>query len=208
MMKRISCLLFLFASVGGFVHAQDEFGAWTSLQVGKSWSKCYISFRGEYRSNNDFGGIDSYFLRPTVGYKFLPWLKADLSYDYLYRTGSPQNRWLLSVTASLRQGPLSLSLRERYVGAWAINSLNYSNVLRSFLKGQYKIELANGRCSLSPYVAIEIYAWDKWKQSHHFVGTTFCIGKCHSLDLFYAWNVSASKNHADHVIGVGYNLDL
>lgn len=202
-----SPLLFLLFILPLSIQAQDPWGAWSSVQINKSWSKIYVSFLAEYRSVDNFEAIDCYFLRPFVGYKFNSWFKADMAYDYTYKTASPQNRVLVSATGTLKRENLSVSLRERFVGAWTVSDGAFSPLLRSYLKTQYKI-VCGSHFSLSPYMAIELYTWDKWKMSHHFVGCSIAYDKTHSLNIFYAYNLSAKKTHADNIIGVGYTIDL
>lgn len=186
--------------------AQDQWGSWSSLQIGKSWERFYTSLRYEYRSNENWKGIDCYFIRPTVGYKFTSWLKCDLSYDYYHKRGCDQNRILLSVTGTLKRDGLSVSLRERYVAAFNIGEEGFSHVLRSYLKAMYTIDTKG--IAVSPYLAVELYTWDKWRMSHHFVGATVKADKHNSIELFYAWNISNSKAHADNIIGMGYTYDF
>ncbi len=177
-------------------------GVWGSVQAGHSWSNgWYANVRAEYRQRGT--GLDLWFVRPTVGRRLTPWLKVDLGADRFATSSAVQLRGLLSATVTLKQGPLTASLRERYILSRNVHSGTVGHLFRSQLKVAYTVP----QSVLTPYVAVEVYGWDHWRQTHHFAGTRLRLGKTHAIDLFYLYGTSASKPEL-HAIGVGYEATL
>ncbi|MBR0170320.1 MAG: DUF2490 domain-containing protein [Bacteroidales bacterium] len=177
-------------------------GAWGSLQIGTTWGDgWYANLRNEYRMRD--GSTDVWFIRPTIGKRLTPWLKADIGFDRFETPSAVQWRGLLSLTFILKQGPLTASLRERYIRSYTPDTDTWGNLLRSQLKVAYAVP----GTVLKPYVAIEIYAWEHWRQTHHFVGCQLTVAKGHNIDFFYVYATSATKPEA-HIAGIGYELTL
>jgi len=177
-------------------------------------SKWSIGTRFEYRSCDLSRQTDLWFVRPYVGYKATNWLKLNLYYDYFKKypnfenkyEGSYQHRILFDATESLSKNGLTVSLRERFIVAYAPESKSnkWSWLLRPKLTAKYHI--ANTR--FSPYVACELYTNKHWKMMHNFAGLNVNLGKGSSLDLFYMFGLNNGTNRQDHILGVGYGLKL
>lgn len=206
-MKKIIILALALAILSiGAAQAQDDsyLGSWTDIQVSNNFTDhWYGSFRAEYRSKDNLQSTDCWFLRPTLGYKFNSWLKFDVAYDYLQKPSSLNHRALFSLTGTLKQGGLSVSVRERYIYAYNQDAQSSSHVLRSQFKAQYQIP----NSIFKPYLAVELFTWDRWEKTRHYAGTLINISNHHALDLFYMYYTFDGKP-AEHVIGVGYNITL
>lgn len=204
-MKRILFIILLIIPL--ISNAQDiehdDFGLWGDIQVNHSWDKMYCSLRAEYRSKNNSRQTDCWFLRPTIGCKIAPWLKADIAYDYMNKQQGLYHQGLASLTATLKQENLSVSVRERYVFAYSAETRLSSHLLRSQLKVQYNIPNSIFR----PYLAVEMFTWRDWQKTRHYAGTLINISANQSIDLFYMYYTFKGKP-AEHVIGVGYNITL
>ena len=183
---------------------KDDFGMWFVAQMTKNWDNgLYIAMRGEFRTKEMGGKMDITYLRPTFGYAPLKWLKIDVAYDImLLSSGALRHDFLFSVTGTLSKENLSVSVRERYMLAYNQKEKTYTNVIRSFLRAQYKA----GCCT--PYLALEIFSWSKWNMTQYFVGTEIAFAKHSSFDIFYMYNSYASKPQAQHTAGLGYLLKL
>ena len=207
-MKKYSLWIFLMAifTLPVVLWAQDnqsdDFGIWGDVQIAKNWDKFYVSLRAEGRSCDMSRSLECWFLRPTIGVKPVKWLKIDAAYDFMML---PQSRirhdFLFSVTGTLKKENLSVSLRERYMLMAVPKDYKISHVLRSYLKAQYQI----GESPFAPYVAVELFTWNKWQKTRHYVGTDIKVSKHSSFDLAYMYYTFASKP-AEHVLVAGYNL--
>lgn len=101
----------------------DDGGAWLSLQVNKGWQNTYAFARLEHRSNNNFSSREAIFTSVGAGYKFAPWFKADLSYEYWdINPDLNFHKAVLSGAATMTRDALSVSIREKL--EFAVNPAN------------------------------------------------------------------------------------
>ncbi len=183
---------------------KDDFGMWAVFQMNKDWDNgIYIAFRSEFRTCDLSRKMDIAYLRPTFGYKPLKWLKIDVAYDLMFLSNqSIRHDFLVSVTGTLTRENLSVSVRERYQLAYNQHSKKFTNVIRSYLRAQYKVK------RFTPYLALEIFSWKKWNMTQYFAGTEIAFAKHSAFDIFYMYNSFASKPQAQHTAGLGYLLKL
>lgn len=167
-------------------------------------SRWSIGTRIEYRSRDLSRQTNLWFVRPYVGFKATSWLKLNLCYDYFKKPTVYQHRILFDATVSLSKGGLTVSLRERFIVAYAPASDKWSWLLRPKLTAKYHI----GDTRFSPYVACELYVNRHWTMMHNFAGVNINLGKGSSLDLFYMFGLNNGTNRQDHILGVGYGLKL
>lgn len=204
-MRKLS--IFLLLSLCALVcRAQEDsyLGLWTDIQLNHNFSeKWYGSVRAEYRGTDNLKSTECWFIRPVVGYKFTSWLKFDVGYDFLKKPSSLNHRGLFSLTGTLKQGGLSVSLRERYIYAYNQDAKKSSHVLRTQLKAQYKIP----QSMFKPYVAVELFTWEKWQKTRHYVGTLMNVAKNFDIDLFYMYYTFNGKP-SEHVLGAGVMINL
>lgn len=184
-------------------HTQSDNQAIKQSTKPSRWS---IGTRFEYRSRDLSRQTNLWFVRPYVGFKATNWLKLNLYYDYFknHYKGYYQHRILFDATESLSKNGLTVSLRERFIVAYAPESDKWSWLLRPKLTAKYHI--ANTR--FSPYVACELYTNKHWTMMHNFAGLNVNLGKGSSLDLFYMFGLNNGTNRQDHILGVGYGLKL
>lgn len=178
----------------------DDGGAWLSLQLNKGWQKTYAFARLEHRSNNNFGSTEALFTSVGAGYKFAPWFKADLSYEYW--DIKPQlnfHKAVLCGTGTMVKDGLSVSLREKLEFAVNPDNSATSFTLRTRLRAQYNFPESIFR----PYVMSEIFTWSSWIRSLHYVGTELAIDRHNCVDLFYMYHLP-NGNQPVHLIGIGY----
>ena len=196
---------------GGRAWAQDEvpegwsFGGWEFFEINHNFKNTPIfgSFYFEH-DNLQYRYFDCWYTRTTLGVKVLPWLKADVAYDFLMDASKAlTHKLLLDLKGTLTRGPLSVSIRERYVHSWTPSKGTQGNVLRSLLKVQYAIPGTHWK----PYLAIEVFTWDTWKRTRHYVACTYDVTSWMELEAYYFYYTLNGKP-AQHIIGVGVNFYL
>lgn len=201
---RLALSLILFVPIFALAQSSehDDFGIWGDIQATKNWDKFYVALRAEGRSNNMSRSLDCWYIRPIIGVKPLKWLKIDAAYDFLML---PEQRirhdFLFSITGTLKKENLSVSLRERYMMMWIQQDNKFSHALRSYLIAQYQI----GKSPFAPYLAIEMFTWDKWQKTRHYVGTEIKVSEHSSFDIAYMYYTFANKP-AEHLIVGGFHL--
>ncbi len=209
-MKVESCITLVLALLCTLVATaqttpDNDFGVWTSVDVSKRltdrWS---VGMRGEYRTRDLSRTTNLWFVRPSVGYKPLPWLALALSYDYFWRPAVAQHRALFDISETYSTGGLTVSLRERFIAAYAPKGRQWSWLFRPRLTVKYRI----GETRCSPYIAFELYANRHWTMMHNFAGLQVALGHGSSLDLFYLFGLNNRTARQDHIVGVGYGLKL
>lgn len=184
----------------------DDFGSWHFIQATKSLgsSGFYLGARAEYRDCNHFSATERWFLRPIVGYRIAPWLKGEVMYDFMRKPGDVQiHQALAGLTATLRQGPLAVSLRERYQYSWNATAGTARHYLRSYLKTAYAIPDSR----LTPYLAVELFTWSDWVKTRHYAGCSLRLSAQCALEVSYLYHTFASQE-ASHILGLGCNLTL
>ncbi|MBO4587984.1 MAG: DUF2490 domain-containing protein [Bacteroidales bacterium] len=196
---------------------ENDFGIWGSVDMSytfkqrvndssdqKQASRWSAGVRFEYRSKELSHQTNLWFVRPYVGFRATKWLRFALYYDYFKKPTIYQHRILFDATESLSRSGLTVSLRERFIVAYAPETDKWSWVLRPKLTAKYHI----GDTRFSPYMAFELYTNHHWTMMHNFVGTNINLGKGSSLDLFYMFGLNNGTNRQDHILGVGYGLKL
>lgn len=184
----------------------DDFGSWHFIQATKTLgqSGAYLGLRAEYRDCNEFSATERWFLRPIVGYRFTSWLKGEVMYDFMRKPGDIQiHQGIAALIATLREGPLAVTLRERYQYSYNATAGTACNYLRSYLKTAYA--LPEGR--FTPYLAVELFTWDTWIKSRHYAGTSIRLSTHCSLDAYYMYHTFAASE-ASHILGLGCNIKL
>lgn len=185
--------------------AQDTFCLRNKIKVTKGWGDAYTALQIEHRTQ------DCWFARPIVGYKFTPWLKGDVAYEFRQKYSHDlKQRGLLSLTGTLKSGNFSVSVRERYVlefskkdGAPAFGS--GKSVLRSMLMSKYNIPDS----IFSPYLSAETFTWKSWDKARFNAGALIRVNERSTFDVFYMYTIFASQPAASqHTLGICYYLSL
>ncbi|MDO5442576.1 MAG: DUF2490 domain-containing protein [Bacteroidia bacterium] len=182
----------------------DDAGSWISLQLNKGWQSSYAFLRLEHRSNQKFGSTEATFLATGAGYKFCPWLKTDLSYEYWnVNPEITMHKAVLTTTGTLQRDGLAVSVREKL--EYAINPATSakSYTLRSRLRAQYSIPETN----VTPYAMAEVFNWKAWVRSLYYAGAEFKFGDHSVVDLFYLYHLP-NGNEPVNVLGLGYYFNF
>lgn len=182
----------------------NTFGGWEFFEISHSFnnSNWFTSLYLEH-DNYQYKRLECWYTRLTLGYKINSWLKTDVAYDFMQEPDYVTHRGVYDISATLKQGNLSISVRERFIHSWSPSISKHSNVLRSRIKAQYAIP--NSR--FSPYLAVEVFTWDVWKKTRHYVATTYKINDHFELEGYYLYYTFANAP-AEHVLGVGLNMEF
>ncbi len=187
------------------VQAQNsDAGSWLSLQATKRWEKAYSMVRAEHRSNDSFGRTECWFLMAGGGYRILPWLSTDLSYEFwqIYPAGADvmtYHKIVLCATGTLRREGLSVALREKLEYALNPKGPGTAFTLRSRIRAQYTFE----KSAFRPYIMAELFTQDIWVRSLYYAGTDIVFDRHNALDIFYMYHVPKGAPSV-HTLGVGY----
>jgi len=199
--------LALLTILSGNINAQEAedntFGGWEFLEVNHDFGKSpfFATFYFEH-DNYQYKRLECWYTRTTLGVKILPWLKFDVAYDFMREPSWITHRAVADLTASLKEGGLKVSIRERYIHDWTPETGGSGNVLRSRLKVQYAIP----NTKLSPYLAAEVFTWgDQWKKTRHYVACDYRLSKVVELETYYLY-YAFNGVPAEHVLGIGFNL--
>lgn len=191
--------------IPGALQAQenDRFGGWEFFEVnhefgnGPFFAKFYFEF-----DNYGFNRMECWYTRTSFGLKLFPWLKANLAYDYLRYPSFTTHKAVFDVIGTLKQGGLTVSIRERYMHDWTPSLGTQGDVLRSRLKVQYSIP----ETRFSPYLAVEVFTWgDVWKKTRHYVACDYDLSKSVQLEAYYLY-YAFNGLPAEHIIGTGVNF--
>lgn len=200
------CMLFCMPSVAQ-VNSQETdntFGGWEFFEVYHSFKnpRYFTSFYFEH-ANYQYKRLECWFARLSVGYKFNSWLKADVAYDFMQEPGYITHRAVADLIGTLKQGDLTVSVRERYIHSWSPKVDEQGRVVRSRLKVQYAIPDTR----FNPYLAVEVFTWNVWKKTRYYLGTTYNINKNFAIEGYYLYYTFAGKP-SEHVLGIGLNIEI
>lgn len=208
MLNKTFCVI-VFLVMCSTLHSQEQekdntFGGWEFIEVSHDFknSNWFTSFYFEH-ANYQYKRLESWYARFMFGYKINNWLKADVAYDFMQEPNYITHRSVVDLTGTLKQGNLSVSVRERYMHSWSPEVDEQNNVLRSRLKVQYAIPNTRFR----PYLAVDVFTWDKWKKTRHYLGTTFTLNNHFDIEGYYIYYTFDGKP-AEHVIGIGLNIAI
>lgn len=208
LLKTILVMAILLCSLTAVAQEKESedntFGGWEFFEIFHSFKNCkwFASLYFEH-DNYQYKRLECWYTRLTLGYKINSWLKTDVAYDFMQEPDYVTHRGVYDISATLKQGNLNVSVRERFVHSWSPAISKHSNVLRSRLKVQYSIP--NSR--FSPYLAMEVFTWDVWKKTRHYVATTYKINEHFELEGYYLYYTFASTP-AEHVLGIGLNMEF
>lgn len=198
-------LLSVTAPAKGQEAEDNTFGGWEFFEVNHDFGKSpfFATFYFEH-DNYQYKRLECWYTRTTVGVKLLPWLKFDVAYDFIREPSWLTHKAVADLTATLKQGGLKVSVRERYQHGWTPETGGQSDVLRSRLKVQYAIP----GTKFSPYLAAEVFTWgDQWKKTRHYVACDYDITNAVQLEAYYLY-YAFNGPPAEHVLGLGINFNI
>ena len=205
----LTAVLLLAMALPGTVRAQEvpegwSFGGWEFFEVSHDFGKTpfFGSFYFEH-DNFHYKYFDNWYTRTILGVKVLPWLKADVGYDFVKEPSVLKHKLILDLTGTLKSGNFNVSLRERYMHTWIHSGGPQGNELRSRLKVQYNVPDTRW----SPYLAVEVISWGQWIKTRHYVGSQYSFNDWLQLETYYIY-YSHNGKPAQHILGIGLNFKL
>ncbi len=198
-------VVFLSAPAVAQESEDNTFGGWEFFEVNHDFrnSPVFATFYYEH-DNYQYKRLECWYTRTTLGVKILPWLKFDVAYDFIREPAWLTHKAVADLTASLKQGGLKVSVRERYQHGWTPETGDQSDVLRSRLKVQYSIPGSR----FSPYLAAEVFTWgDQWKKTRHYVACDYDISDAVQFEAYYLY-YAFNGIPAEHVLGIGFNFNI
>lgn len=205
----LTAVLFMVMALPGTVKAQEvpegwSFGGWEFFEVSHDFGKTpfFGSFYFEH-DNFHYKYFDNWYTRTILGVKVLPWLKADVGYDFVKEPSVLKHKLILDLTGTLKSGNFNVSLRERYMHTWRHSGGPQTNELRSRLKVQYNVPGTRW----SPYLAMEVISWGDWIKTRHYVGSQYNFNDWLQLETYYIY-YSHNGKPAQHILGIGLNFKL
>ena len=183
----------------------EVFGGWEFLELSHSFSGTGLSATAYAEFDNvPFNSFDCWYMRLSLGYKLLPWLKVGVNYVPVRNPGYWQNYAEVDLVGSLKSGVLGVSLRERYRHGWDPEGGAGSHELRSRLKVDFRIPDS----AFTPYAAAEVFTWGTtWKKTRHYLGCTYDFSSSVQMEAYYLYYVF-KNSPAQHILGLGLNFSF
>lgn len=193
----------------------DAFVIWNCVRMDKSLGKdkkWNVGLMTEYRHKFHEGvsKTDIYFVRPSVSYKVLPWLKLQYQMDFTSTSSGFNWYFLPEVSLSHKVGDFTLAFRQRAQTSWKVKAGTNSTVLRSRAKVEYRIpDTPLGfHLSTEPYwcdFSKDSFAWFQKLRTH--VGISIKLTDNLTFIPDYGWMAYFNHNgkhdrrtYDDHVL--------
>ena len=193
----------------------DAFVIWNCVRMDKSLGKdkkWNVGLMTEYRHKFHEGvsKTDIYFVRPSVSYKVLPWLKLQYQMDFTSTSSGFNWYFLPEVSLSHKAGDFTLAFRQRAQTSWKVKAGTNSTVLRSRAKVEYRIpDTPLGfHLSTEPYwcdFSKDSFAWFQKLRTH--VGISIKLTDNLTFIPDYGWMAYFNHNgkhdrrtYDDHVL--------
>ena len=193
----------------------DAFVIWNCVRMDKSLGKdkkWNVGLMTEYRHKFHEGvsKTDIYFVRPSVSYKVLPWLKLQYQMDFASTSSGFNWYFLPEVSLSHKVGDFTLAFRQRAQTSWKVKAGTNYTVLRSRAKVEYRIpDTPLGfHLSTEPYwceFSKDSFAWFQKLRTH--VGISIKLTDNLTFIPDYGWMAYFNHNgkhdrrtYDDHVL--------
>ena len=201
--KLILALALLTGTCLGASAQNNLAGMWASAHVNKVWNEhWYNSARFEYRMAAE--ETECWFLMVGGGYSYKKFFRAELDYEFWQVEPSTTfHKGVLALTGSYRIDNWSFALREKYELSFNPESSPCDNNFRTKFTIGYKVPDSR----FKPYMAYELFHFDKWRRMLYYCGTEINISKRSTFDIFYLLNYAKGGDFI-HTVGLGYILNL
>lgn len=216
---KLTLIAILLLSVGTINAQSDDFGVWTSVEgVKEIVPKLNFGLKGEFRTRDDIGTVDRWTASADLSYRPCKYLKAGISYYYLYlnhekRGWERGHRYNLYLQGYYQWNRFTFSLRERYQYTYRAGvektetRANPKKVFRSRLQASYSI----AQSGFSPYVSCEFFnkindpQKNELEKIRYTVGTEYKLSKVNTLNTYYRYDEGKLDGMTGlHVLGIGF----
>lgn len=239
-MRKFSALLLPLVLFPACAYADDyDFGVDAIFSVDKSLvQNLSLQVETEVRTNEDSERFERFSLGAALSYKPISFLSLSVGYNFLYdfadknittdngrtfaeRYWYDRHRVHAAVTATLKLGGFSASLRERYQYTYTpeedVNRLEagapkkYTHKAKDKHSARTRLELSYSIAAsgIAPYVSAELYHWDSLQKSKFIGGVKWNVTSSHTASIFYAYQWILAENDASpdmHYLGVSYKF--
>ena len=204
--KSLILAMMLLSPLSGYAQQEEDnsFGGWHFVEIAHKFGNSKVTGMLYFEHENyQYKRLDCWYLRPSVRYNVLPWLKLGLSYDYLKVPDTYGHRLVPEVTGTLKEGRLSVSLRFRYLHTWKPELHTQDDELRTRLLVSYRIP----NLKLMPYMATEAFTWgNEWRKTRNYVACTYDVTNYMQTEAFYM--LTFTKKEMQHILGFGMNFTI
>ena len=206
-MKRIKIfILSVLMAIPSALFAQDnDLCFWNAVSIKKAVSDRWtVGIRTEHRAYKDMSATQQYYIRPSVEYDVLPWLKAAAQADFAWMYSGFNIRFQPQVTASYKTSCFDFSLRQRLQATWKQPDNSWGFLFRTKAQVRYKIP----NTPLSPLFAVEPYYMSEFVRTRYYTGVSLAVTKNLSVLMQYVYQDQYQRAYDDNVLWLTFNVKL
>lgn len=195
----------LILSKSALMAQENDLCFWNAISLKKDVAeKWTVGIRTEHRAYHAVSETQQYYIRPSVEYAILPWLKAAGQADFAWMYNGFNIRFQPQVTASYKKAGFDLSLRQRLQATWKQPDNSWGFLFRTKAQVRYKIP----KTSLSPLVAVEPYYMFEFARTRYYAGVSVAVTKNLSVLMQYVYQDHYNKSIDDNVLWLTFNVKL
>ena len=206
-MNRVKILVIsVLMAIPSVLYAQEnDLCFWNAVSIKKDVSdKWTVGIRTEHRAYKDMSATQQYYIRPSVEYDVLPWLKAAAQADFAWMYNGFNIRFQPQVTASYKTSGFDFSLRQRLQATWKQPDNSWGFLFRTKAQVRYKIP----NTPLSPLFAVEPYYMSEFVRTRYYTGVSLAVTKNLSVLMQYVYQDHYTKPVDDNVLWLTFNVKL
>ncbi|HOY30898.1 MAG TPA: DUF2490 domain-containing protein [Bacteroidales bacterium] len=180
-----------------------------------------VNLNQEFRMNENFTELGTFFTDAGVTYKINKYLKISANYRFINKrrsndSYSMRHRYYFDLTLRKKFNPVVITLRTRFQSQYTdVLSSADGEIPANHIRNKLMIKYDDGR-SIKPYFYAEIYSPLKRPYDIFLDNTRYCAGleyeinRMNTIDLFYMFQKEyhVVNPGTDHIIGIGYNISL
>ena len=184
---------------------ENDLCFWNAVSIKKDVSdKWTVGIRTEHRAYKDMSATQQYYIRPSVEYDVLPWLKAAAQADFAWMYNGFNIRFQPQVTASYKTSGFDFSLRQRLQATWKQPDNSWGFLFRTKAQVRYKIP----NTPLSPLFAVEPYYMSEFVRTRYYTGVSLAVTKNLSVLMQYVYQDQYQRAYDDNVLWLTFNVKL
>ena len=202
---RILLLSFLLMLPSALFAQDNDLCFWNAVSIKKDVSeKWTVGVRTEHRAYKDVSATQQYYIRPSVEYDILPWLKAAAQADFAWMSSGFNIRFQPQVTATYKKSGFDFSLRQRLQATWKQPDNSWGFLFRTKAQVRYKIP----GTPVSPLLAVEPYYMSNFVRTRYYAGVSLAVTKNLSVLMQYVYQDQYQRAYDDNVLWLTFNVKL
>jgi len=180
-----------------------------------------VSINQEFRLNENITELGTFLTDIGLHYKINKYLRVSASYRFINKrrmddSYSMRHRYYFDLVVRKKFYPVTLSFRTRFQSQYAdVLSSEDGKIPEYYSRNKLTVKVDAGK-NIHPYVFAELYSplkrpYDIFMDNMRYsVGVEYEINRMNSLDFYYMFQKECNvKNpEADHIIGIGYSINL